>query len=76
MFVCLFVFFRLFCEGRRVTDYERKLSYVADGVKGPKEEMREKITLVKKILDEVSALAEICGGRLMEKIVLSQMNIS
>ncbi|XP_067048500.1 uncharacterized protein [Acropora muricata] len=33
-----------------------------DGVKGPKEEMREKITLIKRILDEVSALAEICGA--------------
>ena len=67
--------FCLFCEGIRVTDYQRKLNYVADGVKGPKEEMREKITLIKKILDEVSALAEICGGKLMEKIVLSQITI-
>lgn len=31
--------------------------------KGPKEEMREKIKTIKKLLGEVSALAEICGGR-------------
>ena len=43
------------------------INYIADGVKGPKEEMREKITLIKKILDEVSALAEICGGMLVQK---------
>ena len=57
------------CEEKSVTYYERKLiyNYVADGVKGPKEEMREKITLIKRILDEVSALAEICGGMLMQK---------
>lgn len=49
---------------KSVTYYQRKLidNYVADGVKGPKEEMREKITLIKRILDEVSALAEICGA--------------
>ena len=65
-----FFFFRLFCEGKSVTDYQRKLTYnsVAGGVKGPKEEMREKITLIKRILDEVSALAEICGGMLIKKL--------
>ena len=68
-------FFFLFCEGIRVTNYQRQLSYDADGVKGPKEEMREKITMIKKILDKVSALAEICGGRLIEKIVLSEITI-
>lgn len=59
----------MFCEEKSVTYYQRKLiyNYVADGVKGPKEEMREKITLIKKILDEVSALAEICGGMLVHK---------
>ena len=31
-------------------------------VKGPKHEMREKIQMIKKLLSEVSALAEICGG--------------
>ena len=50
--------------GIRITDYQRKVSYVADSVKGPKEEMRDKITIIKKMLDEVSTLAEICGGML------------
>ena len=40
------------------------INYVADSVEGPKDETRDKITKIKKILNEVSALAEICGGRL------------
>lgn len=34
-----------------------------DSGKGPKEEMREKINTIKALLDEVSSLADICGGR-------------
>ena len=65
----------LMVTGLRITDYQRKLSYVADSVKGPKDEMRYKITVIKKMLDEVSALAEICGGRLTEnELILSHVS--
>lgn len=39
------------------------VSNAYDSRKGPKEEMREKINTIKALLDEVSALAEICGGK-------------
>ena len=34
-----------------------------DSGKGLKEEMREKINTIKALLDKVSSLADICGGR-------------
>ena len=62
----------MFCEEKSVTYYQRKLidNYVADGVKGPKEEMREKV--IKRILDEVFALAEICGGMLVHRSIANK----
>jgi len=42
-----------FVEEREVSD--------PDGGKTPKEEMREKIATMKKLLDDVSSLAKVCG---------------
>jgi len=48
-----------FVEEREVSD--------PDGGKTPKEEMREKIATMKKLLDDVSSLAKVCGRKLERK---------
>ena len=45
-----------------ITEVVFPVRYAADSRKGLKEEMREKINQIKEMLDEVSALAEVCGG--------------
>jgi len=48
---------------------KRQVNDAGDG-KPPKEEMREKIAMIKELLDDISSLAEICGGKLERKKML------
>ena len=42
--------------GIGIKNYHRNLRYIADSVKGPKEEISDKITTIEKMLDEVSVV--------------------